>query len=139
MQRTYVIETTELDEKALRHAHRSELIDFAFDSVLESIKNSAREQFIRDARVRAQETGEHLPNNEDDIIEAFEFPDADTRHAEAIAKAEAEVAEQQRLEAERQAQIKAEEDERIRQAVLAALAERDAQQAQGDLFTETQS
>lgn len=139
MLRTFAIETSDLDEKAIKFTHRTELIEFVFNSVLSSIVNGSRDQFVRAAREKAELTGEFIPRTEDDIILTFDLPDADTRHAEAIAKAEAEVAEQQRLEAERQAQLKAEEDARIKAAVDAALAERDAQQAQGDLFTEAQS
>ena len=129
MQRTFTIETSELDEKALSHVHRSENLDFVFNSVLTSIVNGAREQFVRDVRENAKTTGEFVPPNENDVLSSFTLPNADERHAKAIADAEAEAAERQRLEDEKLAAEAAAEEERLRiqqeaidRAVAAALA-----------------
>ncbi len=96
MIRTFTIETSEADEKALAYNHAPQFVEFAFNSALQSIINGSREAMIRAERQRAQETGEALPLVDDAIILGARVKDAATRIAEAEAKAEVE-----RLERER--------------------------------------
>ena len=132
MKRTFTIETSETDEKALMHSHLADQVEFAFNSILASIVNGARDQFVRDARQRATETGEFIPNNPETIIANFTLKTADERHAEHLAKLAEEQAERDRQEQERLDELarieeerKKAEEERIKAAVAAALAERD--------------
>lgn len=93
MLRTFTIETSELDERALRHAHLSGQIDFAFRSVLQTVVNSARQSLVSDERTRAADAGEPLPSNDDAIIAQAKVKDADTRHIDTLARLAAEQAE----------------------------------------------
>lgn len=95
MKRTFEIETSEADEKALAYNHASDQIDFAFQSILQSIINGSRAAMIQAERGRAQEAGEFVPLNDNEIILSAKVKDADTRNAEALAKLEAERAEQE--------------------------------------------
>lgn len=96
MQRTFTIETSPADEKALLHAHRAEALEFAFKSILSSVVNSARDQLLRAEREAAVKEGRILAGDDDAIIQAATSPDADIRHAQMLAKAEEERVERER-------------------------------------------
>jgi len=139
MLRNFEIETSETDEKALLHVHMADKLEFSFSSWLKGFINSAREQYVRDAREQAAKTGEFLPVSEESIIANFALKTADERHAETLARLAEEQAERERIEAEKAAELAAQEaerkrleDERIKAAVAAALAERDANEADGN-------
>ncbi|MBD9651987.1 hypothetical protein IB267_26870 [Ensifer sp. ENS09] len=96
MIRTFTIETSEADEKALTYSHPSGMVEFAFNSVLTTVVNSARDQLLRHEREAAANEGRTLTGSDDAIISASTAPDADARNAQALAKAEQERAEMER-------------------------------------------
>ncbi len=96
MIRTFTIETSEADEKALHHAHLADNIDFAFNSILASVVNGSRDQLLRAEREQAAKEGRTLTGSDDAIIRASTAPDADARQAQLLAKQEEERAERQR-------------------------------------------
>lgn len=129
MKRIFELDLSEADERALLHAHRSSQVDFAFQSVLESVRNSARAKILHDLG---------SPQDEDQAILSSTLSDADARFEEDQIRLESErlaeekrIAEVERVRLEEEAAKKAVDDERIRLAVEAILAERDAQP---DLF-----
>lgn len=129
MQRTFTVETSMEDEKALLFIHRSEMLEFAFNSTLASFVNSARGQFVSAAKELAAKEGRPLIGDDDLIISITTLPTADDRHAEAVAWAKAE-ADRIAAEAEAKATADAEaaalkqkaEDERIAALVAAQVA-----------------
>lgn len=129
MQRTFTIETSEADERALAHVYRSGQIDFALDSILQGQINSVRQQLIRAEKERVLETGEILPVNEDAIILNAKSRNADERHDDHMAQMAKEREEYEKKEQERLDKLAQEEAERLRiqqeaidRAVAAALA-----------------
>lgn len=96
MERTFTIITSEADEKALRHHHLLDKIEFAFNSSLLCVVSSAREQLVRFERDAAAKEGRYLPGDDEAIIQAATALDADARHAQAMAKIEQERAEFER-------------------------------------------
>lgn len=87
------ITTTDADEKALAHVYRTGGVEFALNSCLRGVVNSAREQLVRFEREAAANEGRYLTGDEDDIIRAATAPDAETRHTQTMAKFEQERAE----------------------------------------------
>lgn len=143
MKRTFTLDTTELDEKALAHGYTTSALEFVFNSLLQSAVNGAREGLVKAERELALKEGRSLPQTDDEIIAISQLDTADAREAAHFAEIERQRLEYEKAEEERLAKLaeeeaarKAAEDERIRQAVAAALAERDAQP---DLFAGAQS
>lgn len=95
MIRTFTIETSAADERALAYNHPSGQISFAFDSLLQGIVNGSRAAMLQAERERAREAGDPLPSGDDEIILNAKVKDADTRNAEALAKLLAEQAERE--------------------------------------------
>ena len=95
MLRSFTIETTEADEKALAHVHVSDMLDFAFKSAMKTVVNSARATMLRDETEKARSEGRPLPPAEDLVILQSTLDTADDRHAQAIAKFAAEQAERE--------------------------------------------
>ncbi|WP_457587274.1 hypothetical protein [Ensifer canadensis] len=95
MQRTFIIVTSEADEKALAYHHPSDRIEFAFNSILQGVVSMARAEMLRVEKERAREAGELLAANDDAIILNAKVKDADTRNAETLAKFAAEQAERE--------------------------------------------
>lgn len=95
MIRTFTVETSEADEKALAHVHVSDMLEFAFNSQLRTVINSARSTMMAAEKERAALMGEFIPSNEDEIILGARVKDADTRNAEHLAKLAAEQAERE--------------------------------------------
>lgn len=96
MKRTFEVETSELDEKALLHAHMADRIDFAFKSILSSVVNSSRDQLVRSEREQAAREGRLLIGDDDAIILAATSLNADARHAQMLARLDEERADRER-------------------------------------------
>lgn len=99
MERTFTVTTSEADEKALRHMHLADKIEFAFNSILASVVNSARDQMLRNEREAAAKEGRVLVGDDDAIIQGATLPDADARHTQMLARLEEERAERDRTAA----------------------------------------
>lgn len=84
-----------IDEKAFKHKFRSAVHLFTMESVLRGMVNGARAEFVRDAKADALASGVHLTAPDEVILSTYSLPDADARHAEAMAKAAAEQAERE--------------------------------------------
>ncbi len=95
MLRSFTIETTEADEKALDYVHLSDMLDFAFRSALQIVVHSARATMIRDEAEKARGEGRALPPIENLVILQSALSSADARHAEAMATFAAEQAERE--------------------------------------------
>lgn len=93
MLRSFTIETTEADEKALDYVHVNDMLDFAFRSALLTVVNSARATMLRDEADKAHDEGRPLPPSENLVILQSTLSNADARNAEALAKFAAEQAE----------------------------------------------
>lgn len=95
MKRVFELETTSFDEKALAHAHTSATLDFAFNSILQTIVNSAREQLVKDEREAARLEGRSAIGTADEVIAQSALPNADAREASHFAKLAEEQAERE--------------------------------------------
>lgn len=89
------IETSPEDEKALAHVYRTGGAPFAFNSVAQSVVNSARDQLVRFEREAAASEGRQLTGDDNAIILAATAPDAEMRHTQMLAKLAAEQAERE--------------------------------------------
>lgn len=93
MKRVVEIELNEIDEKAFSHKFTTELQQFTLESTLRGVVNGARDEFVRNARAAALESGTVLTLPDEVILATYVLPDADARKAAAEAKLAAERAE----------------------------------------------
>ncbi|WDZ75440.1 hypothetical protein PWG15_12515 [Ensifer adhaerens] len=95
MKRIVELDLSEIDEKAFHHKFTADLQQWTLESVLRGVINSARDEFVRDAKAAALATGIALTEPDDTILSTYQLPDADARHAEAMVKFATEEAERE--------------------------------------------